>query len=228
MPSNTGFLIRRSLLIGVFLPLMKYMSRRRLTLIFLRLFLHVLLIDVHLNLLVGLIWGGSLMTVSLRCTRIFIHVTLFLSRGTTLPSDLTMGSLPIFISSSSPSRTIHPPSSKGKEPISAVTPANSPSSSPVNLFDSDIDLLLCHKSLELEPLTIHKPYGRASPTISPASAKNITVRKKSRGGSRHFRGRSHIPECGVRNLSLVDVPIYDMSSPQSQPLRADAAGQSNK
>jgi len=45
------------------------------------------------------------------------------------------------------------------------------------------------------------------------------VRKKNNGGSRHFRGRS--ADRGVRNMSLVDVPIMDML--EIQPLRASAA-----
>jgi len=141
--------------------------------------------------------------------------------------DFSVGSIPITISSSSP-----PPDQsllshiKGKEPCVLVTPVNSPVSSPVNPYDNDLDFLLNQKSLELEPLTIHKPRNQASPFISPDSAKNITIRKKSRGGNKHFRGRTIVTDRGVRNLSLVDVPIYDM--PDSQPLRASMAVESSK
>jgi len=141
--------------------------------------------------------------------------------------DFSLGSLSIPISSSSPTPDKNPLSSKkGKEPCLVITPVNSPASSPTNLCDSDLDFLLRKKSLKLEPLTIHKPKNHASSIINPASAKNITVRKKHRGGSRHFRGRTTVIDNGVRNLSLVDVPIYDMS--KSQPLRASAAGESSK
>lgn len=141
--------------------------------------------------------------------------------------DFVVGSHPIMISSSSPTPNKNPlPSSKGKEPWVAATPFNSPESSPVNKYDSNIDFLLSEKCLELEPLTIHKPNSPASPFISPNSAKNITVRKKHNGGSRHFRGRMIVSEHGVRNLSLIDVPIHD--STDLQPFRASMAGEPSK
>jgi len=72
--------------------------------------------------------------------------------------DFSVGSIPIPITSSSPpldqSLLFH---IKGKEPCVSVTPVDSPASSPVNPYDGDLDLLLNRKSLELEPLTIHKP-----------------------------------------------------------------------
>ena len=46
----------------------------------------------------------------------------------------------------------------------SATPLNSPVSSPTNLYDNDLDFLLSKKSLELEPLTIHKP-RKPSPLI---------------------------------------------------------------
>lgn len=141
--------------------------------------------------------------------------------------DFIVGSHPILISSSSPTlEKSVPMSSKGKEPVVAATPYNFPISSPVNTYDSDLDFLLSRKSLKLEPLTIHKPNNPASPFISPNSVRNITIRKKHNGGSRHFRGRTIVTNSGVRNLSLVDVPIYDMTA--TQPLRASMAGASSK
>lgn len=130
-------------------------------------------------------------------------------------ADFVVGSHPIQISSS-------PPSPSTKEHPSS-TPFNSPVSSPHNEPDIDIDQLLNRHPPILEPLTIHKP---DFPSIKPASAKNITVRKKTRGGSRHFRGRSIATDIGVINLPLVDVPIFE--SPPPQPLRASVAGSSSK
>jgi len=137
----------------------------------------------------------------------------------------SVGSFPIQISSSSPeipSLRIH----KGKEKNGGPTPLNSPSSSPVNHLDSNLDYLLNNESLNLEPLTIHKPGSNHTPSISPDSARNITVRKKSRGGSRHFRGRTIVSNEGIRNLSLVEIPILEVSEPQ--PLRASRAAESSK
>ena len=140
-----------------------------------------------------------------------------------------MGSLPIQISSFSSSPVKDP--LKGKKPIQ--TQGNDLASpdlrfleSPANNPDSDLDILFNRSSLDLEPLTIHKPMGSPIQHISPNSARNITVRKKSKGGSRHFRGRSIASAQGVRNLSLVEVPVLE--SPEFQPLRACEAGQSSK
>lgn len=138
-----------------------------------------------------------------------------------------MGSHPVIFSSSSSSpRKILPSHTKGKEPLDAATALNSPVLSPSNLFDSDLDFLLSKKSLELEPMTIHKPHNPSSPFISPNFAKNIIVRKKHNSGSRHFRGRTIFADGGVRNLSLVDVPIS--VSTESRPLRASMASESSK
>lgn len=149
--------------------------------------------------------------------------------------DFVIGSLPIQISSSSPSLVkAHSADLKGKKPIQSQ--GNDPclmpslddtlSESPINNPDSDIDFLLKRSSLDLEPLTIHKPISSPIHTISPNSAKNITVRKKSKGGSHHFRGRSVVTSHGVRNLSLVEVPVLDSS--EFQPLRACMVGDSSK
>lgn len=141
--------------------------------------------------------------------------------------DFSFGSIPMPISSSPPSPNKNILSHiKGKVPCPSVTPVNSPTSSPINQIDSDLDFLLSRKSLELEPLTIHKPRFQASPLISPDSAKNITVWKKSRGGNTHFRGRTTITKSRVGNLSLTEVHIYGLLDPQ--PLRAKAAGESSK
>lgn len=141
--------------------------------------------------------------------------------------DFVVGSHPIQISSSSPTPVKLPFGLlKGKDPLLSPSPFNSPAASLVNKFDSDIDLLLYRNSSVLEPLTIHKPSLPSYPSISPNSTKNITVRKKQRGGSCHFRGRSIASEFGVRNLSLVEVPI--LVSSESQPLRECMAGESSK
>jgi len=50
------------------------------------------------------------------------------------------------------------------------------------------------------------------------------VRRKSKGGSRHFRGRGE--GRGIRNLSLVDVPIADLT--EDRALRACKAGPFSK
>lgn len=122
--------------------------------------------------------------------------------------DFVVDSHPIPISSSSMTPDKDPALvPKGKEPLVTITPFNSQESFPVNKYDSDIEFFLSKKSLELEPLTIHKPNSPASLFISPNSAKNIMVRKKNNKGSRHFRGRMTVSEHGVRNLSLIDVPI---------------------
>jgi len=106
-------------------------------------------------------------------------------------TDFVVSSLPIQISSSSPTPVkIHPAESKGKNPITIQendpchihSPRNRLSDSTPNNFDSDIDCLFNRTSLELEPLTIHKPSSPSHPFISPQSAKNITVRKKIKRG----------------------------------------------
>lgn len=138
--------------------------------------------------------------------------------------NLVVGSHPIPISSSSPSPRKTPSvNQKGKEPMVSPTPYNSPSDSPINRADSDIDFLLQQNPSLLEPLTVHKP---SFLTISPNSARNITTRKKHKGGSRHFRGRPTASDLRVSNLSLVDVPILE--PPASQPLRASSAGRPSK
>lgn len=72
--------------------------------------------------------------------------------------EFSLGSHTILISSSSPTPDKNLLSQiKGKEPCVSVTPVNSPASSPINTYDSDMDYLLSRKSLEIEPLTIHKP-----------------------------------------------------------------------
>lgn len=86
--------------------------------------------------------------------------------------------------------------------------------------------MLNKESLELEPLTIHKPGPSHMPSISPDSARNITVLKKVRGGIRHFRGRTVVSNEGIRNLSLVEIPILEVS--ESRPLRASLAVESSK
>lgn len=112
-------------------------------------------------------------------------------------------------------------SGKGKEPMVTTTPLNSPVSSPTNSIGSDLDYLLNKKSLEFRPLTIHTPGKQSSPQISPNSVRNITVRRKNNRGSRHFRGRVDGAGSGVRNLSLIDVPIIDIT--EERPLRASMA-----
>lgn len=136
-----------------------------------------------------------------------------------------MRSQTIVISSPSPPhKKGADPSIKEKEAMISATSLNSPVSSPSNLVDSDIDFLLSKKSLELEPLTIHRPRNTSPLFISPDSASNITARRKNNRGSRHFRGRAEGAAKGVRNLSLVDVPIIDMT--ENRPLRARAAEKS--
>lgn len=122
-----------------------------------------------------------------------------------------------YIPSSPPSPIKILPSKKGKEPCISITPQNSPVSSPINFVGSDIDFLLSKKSLELHPLTIHKPDKPTSPHISPNSAKNITVRRKHNRGSRHFRGKKEMSSIEIRDLSLIDIPIIDLST--NGPLR---------
>lgn len=135
--------------------------------------------------------------------------------------DSAVGSVPIPISSSSPLPRQAANKGKGIAPV-GPTPPNSPFSSPVNLFDNDLDLLHTRASLQLEPLTIHKP-GLRLPVISPESGKNITVRRKGQGSSRHFGVRTND---AIRNLSLVEVPVIEDSP--SQPLRACKAANSPK
>lgn len=108
----------------------------------------------------------------------------------------------------------------------SATPLNSPISSPSNSISSDLDYLLSKKSLELRPLTIHKPGNPSSPQISPNSVKNITVRRKNNRGSRHFRGRVNGYGRGIRNLYLVDMSIIDMM--EEGPLRASVATKPSK
>ena len=116
--------------------------------------------------------------------------------------------------------------SKGKVNVPSPTPYNSPEGSPVNIPDSDLDSLLQRYPSLLEPLSIHKPTSHSFPSISPNSAKNITTRKKKKGDSRHFRGRTIGPDLEVANLSLVEIPVLD--SIGSQSLRAWEADQSSK
>lgn len=118
------------------------------------------------------------------------------------------------------------PGDHGIESRISPTPANSPNSSPINTIGSDLDYLLSKKSLDLKPLTVHKPEIPKSPKISPSSAINITVRRKNNRGSRHFRGRGVVTECCIRNLSLVDIPITDIS--EDRPLRAGKARSPSK
>lgn len=106
---------------------------------------------------------------------------------------------------------------KGKEIMITVTPVNSPSSSPSNSIGSDLDFLLSKKSLELRALTIHKLDIQKSPHASPNSASTIMVRRKNNKGSRHFRVRGEGTCKGIHNLSLIDVPIIDMT--EERPLR---------
>lgn len=129
----------------------------------------------------------------------------------------------LFNPSSTPSQNNKNLSSdRGKEIMVSPTPANSRASSPLNSIGSDLDFLLNQKSLQLKELTIHKPISQPSPQISPKSAINITVRRKTKGGSRHFRGRGEGK--GIRNLSLVEVSIIDMT--EDRPLRACKVGNS--
>lgn len=107
---------------------------------------------------------------------------------------------------------------KGKAPVISVTPTNSSVSSPTNYIGSDLDLLLRRESLQLQPLTIHKPKKSSSIVISATSAKNIMVRRKQNRGSRHFRGRKGISKIDVQESSLVNIPIFDLAG--SGPLRA--------
>lgn len=82
--------------------------------------------------------------------------------------------LHLFPSSLSPKSKID---IKGKAPATTITPHISPGSSPNNLFDDDLDILLKRNSLYLRPLSISKPHKSTSPSISPNSSANITVRR---------------------------------------------------
>lgn len=138
--------------------------------------------------------------------------------------DFVVGTHSILIPSRSTSLASPPTEkSKGKGVAPTPTPPNSPVHSPVNKSDSDLDLFLLRNPSVLEPLTIHKPSFPPFPSISPDFARNITVRKKQRGGSRHFRGRSIATDLGITNLSLVEVPILESTGTQS--LRAWETGQ---
>lgn len=142
--------------------------------------------------------------------------------------NIKVGSRYIMLSSSpsTPSSPRSPPpnaSVKGKEPASVPSPGIPPSRSTLNALDSDVVLFIQRNPLAFEPLTIHKPPGSS---ISPNSACNITVRKKKKGDSRHFRGRTIASDLGITNLSLVEVPISESDAPQ--PLRASKAGQPSR
>lgn len=112
------------------------------------------------------------------------------------------------------------------DPLTAPTAVNSPISSPTNSIGSDLDYLLNKRSIDLKPLTFHKPDNHISAKVSPKSANNITMRRKNNRGSRHFRGRGDASGRGISNLSLIDIPIIDMSD--DRPLRASKAGSPSK
>lgn len=112
---------------------------------------------------------------------------------------------------------------KGKAVCKSFTPPNSPGSFDMNTFDCDLDLLLKWASLKLKPLTIHKPNRSPSHVISPNSAGNITVCRKEKRGSRHFRGGKGRKDMTTRDLSLIDIPISEIASDDflgKGPLRA--------
>lgn len=132
-----------------------------------------------------------------------------------IPPDISLSSAKINISNQSPILIASTLEDKGATPL--IHPSSS--KSPTNSIGSDLDILLSKKSLELAPPTIHKPPAPISPRISPSSAMNITVRKKDKRGITHFRGRGLVSDCCFRNLSLVDVPIFDI--PVNGPLRAE-------
>jgi len=83
---------------------------------------------------------------------------------------------------------------------------------------SDLDFLLRKKTLDLLPLTIHKPTLPVSPHISHTSARNISVRRKQNRGSIHFHGRKNNPINTSMDHFLIDIPITNLSS--HGPLRA--------
>lgn len=116
----------------------------------------------------------------------------------------------------------HVPDHKGKAPYIPISPPLSPRTSPRNSFDQDIDLLK-KASLKFQPLTVHRPNRSPLPNISPNSARNITVRRKEKRGSRHFRGRKGRQDSSTRDLSLIEIPITEIAAediPLKRPLRA--------
>ena len=75
--------------------------------------------------------------------------------------------------------------------------------SPKNTIGSDIESLLGNPKLDLAALTVFdKAPLDPQPSISPASASNITTRKKSKTRSRHFKGR-------LKTKSLFQGDLYD-------------------
>ena len=116
----------------------------------------------------------------------------------------------------------HMSNCKGKAPISAISPPRSPPLSPRNSFDRDFNLLLNHVSLKLQHLTVHHPNRSPSPHINPKSAANITVRRKEKRGSKHFRGRKGRQDPLIRGLSLIDIPVTEIAvaeKSKNRPLR---------
>jgi len=59
-----------------------------------------------------------------------------------------------------------------------------------NYVGSDIETLMANLGIDMAALTVLDGILGLDPSISSASAFNITVRKKSKGGSSNFRGRS--------------------------------------
>lgn len=122
-----------------------------------------------------------------------------------------------------PCSSASPQTSKLKNPCTTMTPPNYLVISPTNSARSYLDFLLKEKSLELCPLSIHKPGSASSPNISPNSASNITVRRKQNRQTRHFCGRKENPNM---DNSLIDIPIIDLSNKGPLGARLAEAGPS--
>lgn len=80
------------------------------------------------------------------------------------------------------------------------------------MVGNDLDSILHNPMLDLATLTVFdKVPPKSQPSISMASASNITVRKTSKSSSRHFRGRHKSKSLFEGELiDLRDVPISVM------------------
>jgi len=100
------------------------------------------------------------------------HIT-YISSSSPYPSNTKSAPqgnarLPPVLISSNPNKAFT--DLKGKAPCLSVTPLNSPASSPTNSFECDLDIILKRESINILPLTIHKPQMSPSPSINPTSA----------------------------------------------------------
>lgn len=87
--------------------------------------------------------------------------------------------------------------------------------SPINTIGCDVESLLNNPYLNLATLTIFENIPRNPDiVISPASGCNITVRKKTKSASRHFRGRPKTKSLFRDELpDLREVPIFSADDP---------------